>query len=275
MDLCITILSLIKIPRKTENDREAVMSITTRTVFTGFGIGCGVGIGLGPCSSLGAIPVVQQVMSAMAATIGATNALSGAGLRIFGVKKAGVGCGIVFGHGYGAGIAPSAALVHNLQPCAAQIMAKMMMKIRTVPGLSMGQSMLPPSQQSSISVMTMTPMQNPVGNNISLTLKTREHTGQLQAKDGSLDAGSVFKHNAPKGKPSAITFGRKNLYHLQYAAFRDGEDSETLENIVLQTVWALKLFQLTLIFQHPVVKHQKVTDEQMEEIKKASSDSSS
>ncbi|CAI0532929.1 unnamed protein product [Linum tenue] len=77
-------------------------------VFTGFGIGCGVGIGHGRPIHLGALPMVNQVLSA---TRGATDAFSGFSrhvndaLRKVGAKniEAGVGCGIGFGHGFGVG----------------------------------------------------------------------------------------------------------------------------------------------------------------------------
>ncbi|GAB4858093.1 hypothetical protein Ancab_015995 [Ancistrocladus abbreviatus] len=45
-------------------------------VFTGFGVGCGLGIGVGRPLNLGAIPVLNQVMSAAS---GATYAFSGIG----------------------------------------------------------------------------------------------------------------------------------------------------------------------------------------------------
>lgn len=105
------------------------------------------------------------------------------------------------------------------------------MKIGTVPGLSMGQSMLPPSLQSSISGMSETPMQNPVGNITSLTAsKTLEHTAQVQTKDGSLGIRS-YKHNAPKGMPSETSVGRTEKVissFLQNPAFGVDEDNESV-----------------------------------------------
>ncbi|KAK1305927.1 hypothetical protein QJS10_CPA10g00993 [Acorus calamus] len=86
---------------------ENPFSLKVGQVFTGFGVGCGIGIGVGRPIYLGAIPMLQQVMSA---TRGATDAFSGVGrhvngsLRRLGVKniEAGVGCGVGFGHGFGA-----------------------------------------------------------------------------------------------------------------------------------------------------------------------------
>ncbi|MCL7037959.1 hypothetical protein MKW94_009987 [Papaver nudicaule] len=100
--------SSLKERRKPGFQVENPFALKVGQVFTGFGVGCGVGIGVGRPLNLGAIPALQQVMSA---TRGATDAFSGAGrhvnntLRRFGAKRieAGVGCGIGFGHGFGAG----------------------------------------------------------------------------------------------------------------------------------------------------------------------------
>ncbi|KAI3973743.1 hypothetical protein MKX01_031163 [Papaver californicum] len=135
-----------------------------------------------------------------------------------------------------------------------------MMKVGTVPGLSMGQSMLPPSLQSSLGAMSETSVQNPLGNITSLTSKTLEHTAQVQTKDGSLAIGSAYKHNAPKGLPSETSFGRTEKVissFLQNPAFRGDEDNESAghlrsENHVLQLV----------------LKHQNVIDDLMEENEK-------
>ncbi|MCL7037958.1 hypothetical protein MKW94_009986 [Papaver nudicaule] len=139
-------------------------------------------------------------------------------------------------------------------------MAKVMSKIGTVPGLSMGQSMLPPFLQSSISAMSETPVQNPVGITTSSISKTLEHTAQIQTKDGSLGVGSAYKHNVPKGMPSESSFGRTEKVissFLQNPAFGGDEDIALAghlrsENNVLQLV----------------LKHQKVIDDLMEENEK-------
>ncbi|KAI3899975.1 hypothetical protein MKW98_000875 [Papaver atlanticum] len=257
--------SSIKERRKPGFQVENPFTLKVGQVFTGFGVGCGVGIGVGRPLNLGAIPALQQVMSAAR---GATDAFSGAGrhvnstLRRFGAKniEAGVGCGIGFGHGFGAGLALKPGVVHRLQSCLAEIMAKVMMKVGTFPGLSMGQTMLPPSLQSSISALSETSMQNPVGNITSLTSKTLEHTAQVQTKDGNLGIGSAYKHNAPKGMPSETSFGRTEKVissFLQNPAFKGDEDNGSAghlrsENNVLQLV----------------LKHQKVIDDLMEENEK-------
>lgn len=87
---------------------ENPFSLKVGQVFTGFGIGCGVGIGVGRPLNLGAIPMLNQVMSA---TRGATDAFSGVSrhvntsLRKLGAKniEVGIGCGVGFGHGFGVG----------------------------------------------------------------------------------------------------------------------------------------------------------------------------
>lgn len=85
---------------------ENPFSLKVGQVFTGFGIGCGIGIGVGRPINLGAVPMLNQVMSAAR---GATDTFSGVGrhvnssLRKLGAKniEAGIGCGVGFGHGFG------------------------------------------------------------------------------------------------------------------------------------------------------------------------------
>ncbi|KAI3878966.1 hypothetical protein MKX03_003709, partial [Papaver bracteatum] len=105
-----------------------------------------------------------------------------------------------------------------------------MMKIGAVPaGLSMGQSMLPPSLQSSIGAMSKTFMRNPVGNITSLTSKTLENITQVPIKDGSSGIGYAYKHNAPKGMLSETSFGRTEKVissFLQNPTFGGDEDNE-------------------------------------------------
>ncbi|KAL9269366.1 hypothetical protein AKJ16_DCAP21910 [Drosera capensis] len=89
---------------------ENPFTLKVGQVFTGFGVGCGLGIGVGRPINLGAIPVLNQVMSAAS---GATHAFSGVGrhvnqsLKKLGAKniEAGIGCGVGFGHGFGVGLA--------------------------------------------------------------------------------------------------------------------------------------------------------------------------
>ncbi|KAI3865074.1 hypothetical protein MKX03_017704 [Papaver bracteatum] len=200
--------------------------------------------------SIGEIPALQQVMSAAR---GATDAFSGAGrhvnttLRRFGAKN--------IGHGFGAGLALKPGVVQRLQSCLAETMAKVMMKIGTVPGLSMGQRMLPPPLQSSIGAMSETSMQNPVGNITSLTSKTLENTAQVPTKDGSLGIGSAYKHDAPKETPAVISFRKVNSSFLQNPG--GDEENESAGQLGSE----INVLQL-------VLKHQKVIDDLMEENEK-------
>ncbi|CAI0532767.1 unnamed protein product [Linum tenue] len=126
-------------------------------VFTGFGIGCGVGIGHGRPIHLGALPMVNQVLSA---TRGATDAFSGFSrhvndaLRKVGAKniEAGVGCGIGFGHGFGVGIAVKPGVLQRIQVCFLEAMTTVMMKLGGVPNMSAIQGGLPISLPGGISL---------------------------------------------------------------------------------------------------------------------------
>ncbi|KAI3865076.1 hypothetical protein MKX03_017706 [Papaver bracteatum] len=125
-------------------------------------------------------------------------------------------------------------------------MAKVMMKLGTVPGLSKGKSMLPASLQSSISVIGEALMQSPGEKITSLSSKNPEQMAQVQIKAGDSDIESAYKHNTTKGKPPGISFGRKKVFVLQNPAFKGGQDSESAghsqsENIVLQTILVKEL----------------------------------
>ncbi|PON64610.1 hypothetical protein PanWU01x14_123220 [Parasponia andersonii] len=87
---------------------ENPFTLKVGQVFTGFGFGCGIGIGVGRPINLGAIPVLNEVMSAAR---GATYTFSGVTRHVnnsfkkLGAKniEAGIGCGVGFGHGFGVG----------------------------------------------------------------------------------------------------------------------------------------------------------------------------
>ncbi|KAL4029443.1 hypothetical protein IC575_007654 [Cucumis melo] len=53
---------------------ENPFTLQVGQIFTGFGVGCGVGIGVGRPINMGAIPVMNELMSA---TRGATDVFSG------------------------------------------------------------------------------------------------------------------------------------------------------------------------------------------------------
>nr|KYP67117.1 hypothetical protein KK1_013440 [Cajanus cajan] len=124
---------------------ENPFTLKVGQVFTGFGIGCGVGIGVGRPLNLGAIPMLNQVMSA---TRGATDAFSGVSrhvntsLRKLGAKniEVGIGCGVGFGHGFGVGLAVKPAVLNQIQSCLVDAMTKMMTKFGLSPSLPFTQA---------------------------------------------------------------------------------------------------------------------------------------
>ncbi|XP_006662067.2 uncharacterized protein LOC102712849 [Oryza brachyantha] len=120
---------------------ENPFSVKVLQVFTGFGVGCGVGIGVGRPIYLGAIPGLNQVMTA---TRGATDAFSGvtrhvnSALRKAGLKniEAGIGCGVGIGHGFGIGIALKPQVIHGIQSTVGEIMSKFTSRLKDTPSLS-------------------------------------------------------------------------------------------------------------------------------------------
>ncbi|KAJ0105730.1 hypothetical protein Patl1_18393 [Pistacia atlantica] len=181
-------------------------------VFTGFGIGCGVGIGYGSPINLGAIPMVNQVMSA---TRGATGAFSGVSrqvndaLRKVGAKniQAGIGCGVGFGHGFGVGLAVKPSAIHQVQSCLVQAVTNLAMKFGMSPNLSVGQGVLPMSLQSGMGLTNEPSNQNPMGDIMQLSGKIPEPTSVLPGY-GNMDKGSTFEKIAYESTPVDTSFGR-------------------------------------------------------------------
>uniref|UniRef100_A0A0E0MAT7 Uncharacterized protein n=1 Tax=Oryza punctata TaxID=4537 RepID=A0A0E0MAT7_ORYPU len=145
-----------RLPRpafRTENP----FSVKVLQVFTGLGVGCGVGVGVGRPIYLGAIPGLNQVMTA---TRGATDAFSGvtrhvnSALRKSGLKniEAGIGCGVGIGHGFGIGIA--------LKP--QELMSKFTSRLKDTPTLSSA-----PNMAGSV------PSNGQAPNCVSIDLKTK------------------------------------------------------------------------------------------------------
>ncbi|XP_073111732.1 uncharacterized protein [Elaeis guineensis] len=168
---------------------ENPFSLKVFQVFTGFGAGCGIGIGVGRPIYLGAIPVLQQVMSA---TRGATDAFSGVGrhLKKLGMKniEAGIGCGVGVGHGFGVGLALKPGVVHLIQSSLEQMMSKIMMNVGSVPGLSSAPSIIPGSAQSSITMLNGTfdkKVQSSSGSVLDLESETTGSTFQHARFDES------------------------------------------------------------------------------------------
>ncbi|XP_042506826.1 uncharacterized protein LOC122083182 isoform X2 [Macadamia integrifolia] len=220
--------------------------------------------GSSPC----AIPALQQVMSA---TRGATDALSGVGghvnttLRRLGAKniEAGIGCGVGFGHGFGVGLALKPGVMHRVQSCFGQTMASLMMKFGIVPGLQVGQNLLPGSLQSSLGMINETSMQNLVGNIMQSGSKTLEHTSQGFSREGTSNAESKFKDLASKGASVDTLLGTRSEKVV----------SSFVENTILKeedvelNELAGRLRSENSVLQM-VLKHQQVIEELMEENEK-------
>ncbi|XP_058085719.1 uncharacterized protein LOC131233130 isoform X2 [Magnolia sinica] len=215
---------------------ENPFTVKVGQVFTGFGVGCGIGIGVGRPLNLGAIPVLQQVMSA---TKGATDAFSGVGrhvnnsLRRLGVKgvEAGVGCGVGFGHGFGIGVAIKPGVVHQIQSCLGQAAVKVMTKIGIAPG-SVSQSIIPGSLQSSMNMTTGTSdgnVQKTVRNAMQLTTKSTE-SASYGVRDEGLHEDFKYESFALKGSPSETPLGSRSekviSSFLQNPALKNGDETE-------------------------------------------------
>ncbi|KAB1216021.1 hypothetical protein CJ030_MR4G008905 [Morella rubra] len=192
---------------------ENPFTLKVGQVFTGFGIGCGIGIGMGRPINLGALPMLNQVMSA---TSGASDAFSGVSrhvndsLRKLGAKniEAGIGCGVGIGHGFGVGLAVKPAVLHQIQSYLVQAMAKMMLKFGVAPNLPIGQGVLPASMQSGISMMNQSINQNPVGSIMELGTKLPGDTSQGLPGYGNISSGSTYENFASQGTPTDAPFGR-------------------------------------------------------------------
>ncbi|XP_023554183.1 uncharacterized protein LOC111811523 [Cucurbita pepo subsp. pepo] len=146
---------------------ENPFTLKVGQIFTGFGVGCGVGIGVGRPINMGAIPVVNDVMSA---TRGATDAFSGISrhlnysLRKLGAKniQAGIGCGVGFGHGFGVGLAIKPSFLHQAQSSVTQAMEKVMTKFGNNPSLLISQDAVPASLRSATSIRNVSTDEHPI-----------------------------------------------------------------------------------------------------------------
>ncbi|PIA50366.1 hypothetical protein AQUCO_01300839v1 [Aquilegia coerulea] len=218
---------------------ENPFALKVGQVFTGFGIGCGLGIGIGRPLNVGAIPVLQEVTNAAR---GATDVFSGVGrhvngsLRSLGAKnvQVGIGCGVGFGHGFGVGLAIKPGVIHQIQSCFAQALAKVMMKFGALPGLPVGQNILPASVKSSMSMANGSFMQNPIGHVTPSALTTAEITPQGQSRKGSLDLGSTYTNLASRESSLDTSFGSRTEKvingFLQNPLLKDEKDTELNES---------------------------------------------
>ncbi|XP_078155889.1 dynamin isoform X2 [Carex rostrata] len=191
---------------------ENPFSLKVGQIFTGVGVGCGVGIGIGNPIYFGAIPALQQVM---VATRGATDIFSGVGRHVHASMKklgltnvqAGVGCGVGIGHGFGVGLALKPGVVRGIQSSFEELVAKIMTKMKDVPGLSSSESTIqgaaqeqgtPPSMnaiKSTTSVVkdsTGMSYEKRTGVISELTGSRTDKTGNLRSENNMLQM--LLKH---------------------------------------------------------------------------------
>ncbi|XP_027361924.1 uncharacterized protein LOC113869675 isoform X2 [Abrus precatorius] len=181
-------------------------------VFTGFGIGCGVGIGVGRPLNLGAIPVLNQVMSA---TRGATDAFSGVSrhvntsLRKLGAKniEVGIGCGVGFGHGFGVGLAVKPGVLNQIQSCIVGATTKMMTKLGLSPSLPFSQGAFPPSLQSAVS--TANTNQISAGSMMQVATKSADQLSPGLAGSQPMQIGLDFANTPLRGSAVGSTFNSR------------------------------------------------------------------
>ncbi|XP_057518611.1 uncharacterized protein LOC130799510 isoform X1 [Amaranthus tricolor] len=231
-------------------------------VFTGFGIGCGLGIGVGRPLNLGAIPMLNQVMTAAS---GATYAFSGIqrhvnnSLKKIGAKniQAGVGCGVGFGHGFGVGLALKPVVVQRIQLSIIEAVSKMMLKFGGASSLSIGQGLLPTSVQSSMTVIKGS-TQDPLESIVKLGKTLPDTSSQVHAGDGKLNVG--FERFRLEDVPSKLSPGTRTekiingflqdpILREENTELHERDERLGSENRVLRMV----------------VKHQQVIEELMEE----------
>ncbi|KAJ3689919.1 hypothetical protein LUZ61_019083 [Rhynchospora tenuis] len=224
---------------------ENPFTLKVGQIFTGFGVGCGVGIGVGNPIYLGAIPALQQVM---VAARGATDIFRGAGnhvnvhLKKLGLKnvQAGVGCGVGIGHGFGVGLALKPGVVRGIQTSCEELVAKIMTKMKDIPGLSSAQSTLQGATQGHDTPASM--------NVIGSTSDVKQSTGGSYERMGAL---SEFTGN--RTEKVIANFLQNPLIEPERNAGR-GEMTGNMrsENNMLQML----------------LKHQQVIEELREENKK-------
>ncbi|KAL8150906.1 hypothetical protein V2J09_020714 [Rumex salicifolius] len=237
-------------------------------IFTGFGVGCGVGIGAGSPLNLGAIPMLNQVMSAAS---GATYAFSGAGrhvndaLKKIGAKniQAGLGCGVGFGHGFGVGLALKPGVVHQVQLFAVDAAEKAMTKFGLSQNISTTQGVLPStSMQIGTSIASQASPHNPLGNTM--------HFGG--ASDNPL-LGLPGDKNMSKGLSYETIQSQSVVGNSSFGNRSEKVISSFLQNPVMQEDNELKQTNERQLQQenrmlHMVLKHEQVIEELKKENEK-------
>ncbi|KAK7309074.1 hypothetical protein RJT34_05521 [Clitoria ternatea] len=242
---------------------ENPFTLKVGQVFTGFGIGCGVGIGVGRPLNLGAIPMLNQVMSA---TRGATDAFSGvsshvnASLRKLGAKniEVGIGCGVGFGHGFGLGLAVKPGVINQIQSCLVVAAEKMMTKFGLSPNLPISQGAFPSSLQGAVS--TVNTHQISAGSTMQLATKSPHQVSHGLAGSQPMQIGSDFQNTSLRGTAVDSSFGsrtEKVLSNFLQNPLLKGEEGG-VDEAVGRLKSENKILQM-------VLKHQQIIEELMEE----------
>ncbi|KAJ6840521.1 uncharacterized protein M6B38_310025 [Iris pallida] len=271
---------------------ENPFSLKVGQVFTGFGIGCGIGIGVGRPIYLGAIPALQQVMSA---TRGATDAFSGVGtnvnsvLRKLGAKniEAGVGCGVGLGHGFGVGIALKPGMVNRMKSSVAHLMIKLAMSMGLAPRLPSIESVIPGSVQSSllkasplVSVLRSTSggnVQPSLDNLFQLASNTTGFDGQLSRRNGSSHIGPSHIPSASEGSTLDKSHGSRTEKvldsFLNNPVFKNevGEINSLAENLRSENNVLQVLLRNQQAIQELMEENQKLRQVLIEDLKVPSS----
>ncbi|KAJ8543524.1 hypothetical protein K7X08_006047 [Anisodus acutangulus] len=251
---------------------ENPFTLKVGQVFTGFGIGCGIGIGVGRPLNLGAIPMLNQVMSA---TRGATDAFSGVGrhvnstLRKVGAKniEAGIGCGVGFGHGFGVGLAMKRGVLDQIQLYLIQAMTKLMMKSgMSTTGLSIGQGILPASLQAGMKTVNGASIQNPLGIANPLEVKVPHSSSPGLLTDRNINSPSSIENETSRANISSSNASyssrtEKVISNFLQSPLVKDEDSSTANELSERLRSENNLL-------HIVLKHQQVIDELMQENEK-------
>ncbi|XP_038888208.1 uncharacterized protein LOC120078076 [Benincasa hispida] len=239
---------------------ENPFTLKVGQIFTGFGVGCGIGIGVGRPINMGAIPVMNEVMSA---TRGATDAFSGItrhlnnSLRKLGAKnvQAGIGCGVGFGHGFGVGLAIKPSFLQVVQSSVMQAMEKVMTKLGNNPSLPMSQGAVPVSLQSASSITNASANEHPIAS-------IREFAKEVpETAPGNLSGyEDVSKGSTLRNTLSSRSFGTRTEKvidsFLQNPVFKGGENE--LQDEVGRLRLENHLFQMVMV-------HQKLIQELREE----------
>ncbi|KAL2348196.1 hypothetical protein Fmac_002196 [Flemingia macrophylla] len=232
-------------------------------VFTGFGVGCGVGIGVGRPMNLGAIPMLNQVMSA---TRGATDIFSGVGRHVntslrklgAGNLEVGVGCGVGFGYGFGVGLAVKPAVLSLIQSCLADSMADMMKKFGLSSSLPFSQGAFSSSLQNTASAVNTN--QSSARSTMQWATKSTDQVSQGLAGSLPVQIGLDFENTSLRGTAVDSTFGsrtEKVLSNFLQDPILKGEGAGLDE--------AVGRLQSERILLQMVLKHQQMIEELVEE----------